>query len=334
MYFLIIILAYVWFGNLWIFQYTNLHTWISAGDSNRYILWTGIILLPSIVCFVISEKRNIQTAIVSIFAAYGILYVVAREGVLSFFKETAMVAIGYIIYYIVTSFILKKLGKFKSIFDFLTDTGKKVIFIMCLFMVGKLVVITVSNSASSVARIYREKKAISEVVSVEEDIFKNNHHILEKFTWINWEKMNNKEKEEACIQLAQLELLYLTGRKDDTLLLYVCDDHYEGAGGFFDEEKNRIILDERYIDILDYIVNAVCHESFHYYQSYIVKGGTDIRELSDEEKIKKYVDELENYTDLGENYEKYYEQALEADARNYAEKAARMYLNYIYSNIE
>lgn len=148
-----------------------------------------------------------------------------------------------------------------------------------------------------------------------------------------WKNLNYEKKEEACLQLAQVELLRLTGKIDDTLTFYIANDYSEG-GGFYDRKLNRITADRQYVYDRDYVIGLILYECFHYYEYYLLEGrGLDKRKLTTDESIEKYREEFDNYVDIDKDYEKYYAQQVEVDARSHQEKYLDMYLEYIDGKI-
>ena len=76
--------------------------------------------------------------------------------------------------------------------------------------------------------------------------------------------------------------------------------------------------DEQYQMNRKYIIDLVCHETFHYFEHRLVNGAEDIHHLSTSEKVEKYKYEFTHYIDIEDDYDRYYKQLCEADARAYA----------------
>lgn len=106
----------------------------------------------------------------------------------------------------------------------------------------------------------------------------------------------------------------------------------DGILSYYTEANHRIIIDciyLRYANSTD-ITATLCHEVRHAYQIELVF----ILDSLDEEQqnlyifrdIAAYKGELANYNDGSEDYEAYYTQELETDAREYGEGEAMLYL--------
>lgn len=106
--------------------------------------------------------------------------------------------------------------------------------------------------------------------------------------------------------------------------------------GSYSNEEDIILLNAGIVQDSDVkqIANTLSHEFFHRYQYTLVEdyssGTLSDDNLSDDviERIKSYANEMSDYHPGGtseESYEKYYTQACEVDARNFAELVVQKY---------
>lgn len=141
---------------------------------------------------------------------------------------------------------------------------------------------------------------------------------------LTWDNLSFEEKKEAVKAFAKTESANLG--LDGTVKIGVrVTDMDEGTLGYYrDNEKNIYISEEhlKYGDLID-ILGTVAHEMHHAF-AYSVINSLDynsdfIKNSSYFEKARKWKENSENYTPASTNYDDYYRQALEHDAREYAE---------------
>ncbi len=116
----------------------------------------------------------------------------------------------------------------------------------------------------------------------------------------------------ASIQLAELET----------------DLPEKVAYGDYSREERLIRINKDYLDDFDVTVNTLIHETMHQYQSELVDTGiADASRLAYFDDIREYKKELYNYKSTydGCGFSEYYEQKVEADARQYADERTEFY---------
>ncbi len=325
------LLIYAIFGQVFVVEYTQLYGCL-AGDKDPIIclaIWLGIYLIIAIFYCCFSFTKWYMTAVV-ILASYGLLFLIVDEKLGQVLWICAAGATTYVIWQVVKVFARKEGEGPLNILRFLVWLSIRYVTLIALLVTLSSIFIGVKDNVLAVIKIQRQKSYIQQVVEVDKKIFRNNEKVLENFTEEKWKTLSQEQREKACLQLAQLELLYLVGEKDETLSFYIGNDYIQSAGGYFSVSSNRIVLDQEYQDDVSYVLNAVLHESYHYFQHRLVDVGkkVDIRNLVTKSRIEEYRKNMQMYQGIW-NYDEYYSQIIEVDARAYAEKAAKQYEAYI-----
>lgn len=186
------------------------------------------------------------------------------------------------------------------------------------------------SAFTQLKRNMAEKDAIQNV-NISKNYITDNKTIFEKFKKENWKAMSISEKEIAGTELIQINLIYLLGHKDNSLRFAIREDYNPGTGGFYSEHFNEIVADFKYIDDRDYIINLICHESYHYFQHRVQKGELDLHMLIPKTSLLKYEEEFAAYIDINQDFDGYFNQQIEIDARDYADIVQPIYLEYIDS---
>jgi len=83
----------------------------------------------------------------------------------------------------------------------------------------------------------------------------------------------------------------------------------------------------------EYLVSVLLHEVYHGVEYALVEiylsTDTEYRDLKIFGKAPIYLDELTNYVNGSEDYEKYHAQLIEEDSRKYAEERVQQYIEAI-----
>ena len=148
---------------------------------------------------------------------------------------------------------------------------------------------------------------------------------------LTWDNLSFEEKKEAVKVFGRIESTNLGLDGTVKIGVRVTDMDESTLGYYRDNEKNIYISEEhlRYGDLID-ILGTVAHEMHHAF-AYSVINSVDynsdlVKNSSYFEKARNWKYNSENYTPAASNYEDYYKQALERDARAYAEDRQIDYL--------
>lgn len=148
----------------------------------------------------------------------------------------------------------------------------------------------------------------------------------------NWGNLTMEEKLEVVATVKNIEMSTF-GISDE---VYVKSSALEyGVAGGFSPSEQSIDIDMEFLRSApsEEIVNTICHESYHayeYQQVEVYRGLSDkYKDLPLFNKVEKYSYEFSNYIDGDEDFDAYESQAIEADARAYAELRTEAYFEII-----
>ena len=159
---------------------------------------------------------------------------------------------------------------------------------------------------------------------------KNNINELKQLRNSEWQKLSVQEKIDVLQIVANIEARVLG---ISTKLSLGAKNMSEYTVGLYEKDTDKIYIN---IDSLadcraEEALNTICHESYHAYQAKMAEVYNNLNENEKKLKIfkdaQKYAENYDNYYFTGE---KYYNQPLEVDAREYAENAVGEY----YAKIE
>ena len=199
-------------------------------------------------------------------------------------------------------------------------------------------------------RVYAEDIAF--VDNRNNDLWEVNRSTLRKLKSEEYEKMVNQADPDAAKQewintlglLANIEYYRRTG---NTKPIRVCtQDMLDGdPDGFCSYSSRTIVLDSALMPLREYSIESVLHEVEHVYQNDAVAlldkkhlfNGNNKLFLNSE--FYQYKTEFENYNDARneegvitlEDFEVYYNQACEIDAREFSQERTEAFLAYIES---
>lgn len=169
--------------------------------------------------------------------------------------------------------------------------------------------------------------------SAEEQTIENNMETLSLLYGEFWDKLSADEKLALLQTVADIEQNYLG-------LPYRLNVGVEelsgGLSGCYSDVDHSITVNRDHLlyDSAKSLINTIAHESYHSLQFRIL----DVYENASEESKSliifspavKYKDEFSNYIEGDEDYEAYYSQQCEADARNYARNETTRYFESVY----
>jgi len=109
----------------------------------------------------------------------------------------------------------------------------------------------------------------------------------------------------------------------------------EREHGIWQYAYNLILVDSMHLecDGFEMIVDTVCHETRHAYQHAVIDmlnwKDRNVRTAFYYNDVRQWKNERDNYIYTDMDYETYYAQSIEVDARDYAEERCRIYMEYI-----
>lgn len=167
-----------------------------------------------------------------------------------------------------------------------------------------------------------------------DDTIAKNIEILQNLQEEKWTYLSVDEKVAVLQTVANIEAHYLGLSHGLTVKVAVLDSDTLGT---YNDRKHRIQIS---LDEVDYYgalkcVKTVCHEAYHAYEYQLVKvydeADDNMKALYIFRDAKKYKSEFANYIHGSEDYDAYYEQSCEEDARDYAYDAMLDYKEKVYS---
>ena len=109
--------------------------------------------------------------------------------------------------------------------------------------------------------------------------------------------------------------------------------------GAYQDEIHTIYINLSHLeyDSAQSVLQTCCHEAFHSYQYRLIDAYNSTDEETKGLRIYKnaiaYLEEFSNYVSGDDDFEEYYGQVCEADARKYSEEAVVDYYHQIYEHL-
>lgn len=202
-----------------------------------------------------------------------------------------------------------------------------------LFAMGFTVILTVIVSPLMIGNVVLSASTPAEGPGSQEQTIAGNMDTLLLLQEEQWQGLTVEQRLKVLQTAANIERCYL-GLPHE---LYVgLAPTNENTYGFYVDSTHEIVISMTSVlhDPPEDLLNIVCHEAYHGYQHCLVDVyetlDTQTRELKLFQQTAAYQTEFQNYTDGEDDFESYYRQACESDARAYATDAVRDY----YSRIE
>lgn len=202
---------------------------------------------------------------------------------------------------------------------------------------GVLMVVGVSSSALlavlGAGRLFRNSlfkaKVKPTTSAVEEQTIANNLEMLSLLTGDRWTALSVEQKLDVLQVVANVEQRYLGLPTELTVgAANLTQMELPVVSGYCEETHEILVdLDSLLNDTSWELVNSIAHEARHCYQYRLAEvyqaTQTDDQDLLlfREALAPVFADELANYEDAKDNFQAYYDQQLERDARDYADAA-------------
>jgi len=160
----------------------------------------------------------------------------------------------------------------------------------------------------------------------------NNIDMIRKLDQECWESLSYREKYDTLQQVADTECLYL-GLPQVTVSLVEMER--PSVMGYYDHSDRTVNVNCSAFEEAspEYLVSVLLHEVYHGVEYALVEiylsTDTEYRDLKIFGKAPIYLDELTNYVNGSEDYEKYHAQLIEEDSRKYAEERVQQYIEAI-----
>lgn len=182
--------------------------------------------------------------------------------------------------------------------------------------------------------VYKESLSISffKEKTVPEQTIKKNMDTVLLLLEENWKGLTLEERLRVMQVISDIEAHYLGLPYEITVEPQQME---ETMKGYYSETIKKIRINEEYLKICtaSEALWICCHEMYHCYQYRLVEAyedaDRDLKNLRLYRESVLYQEEFHNYIYGQENYEAYYNQHCEKDARTYAEEAVFDYYRRI-----
>lgn len=164
-----------------------------------------------------------------------------------------------------------------------------------------------------------------------EQLLQENKEVCLKLKENTWQNMGIQQKLDTLAEVAKIECAYLgiptpVELKSTKLELFTLASYSSG-------DEPQIEIDTQHLQeaSVDEVLNSICHEIYHHYEAQVVAAinWENAENISYFETVREWRDNFINYHSGYDGYDAYAEQAIEKDAREYGEKQASVYLNFV-----
>ncbi len=174
----------------------------------------------------------------------------------------------------------------------------------------------------------------NDLVAEEGSLTLSQKETVEKLEETVWNTLSEKEKLNVLQVVLNIETTYLGIHP-----VVLCSDESMRGGylGVYLSEEERIHINREYLRTASpqECVQTICHEARHAYQQSVVDAlDWDKAEVSNNRYFKEaavWREEFSGYVSGFEDYENYYGQTVETDAREYASQATEVYFEFVKS---
>lgn len=139
----------------------------------------------------------------------------------------------------------------------------------------------------------------------------------------NWKESGYTGKADLVNAVISIERGYLNVQ---TFPKVEITEMNERLNGYYDHGTKTLSISRRHFenDPIDDVIVTVCHEMYHVFQSELCEAY--VAGYVDDDVVASYADEFANYVSGLDNFDVYYSQKCEEDARRYSKEAARLYM--------
>lgn len=334
--------------SLWmLFYYTTLMSprrmisWVSSEDSWQLFWLLVIVCSIAGMCFTMKRHRTWFAVILHTLMPYGICtvlsYVQYEKGIIIGGLVIAVVLAGAYAVYILSGNITGDKAKYKWIMKqrirraigglhYCLSTTLAVFAVLCLW--GDVFSTSMDVSASV--------PATQKIAYTEEETEEAERDFVARME-SGEEELTAQERLDILQMVANMEQAYLG--IPQTLTVEV-EDMERGTCGYYEDYTWTIYVNREYLETLSMqrLLVTVCHEAYHAYQKRLVQVYCRVDDQTENmlmfREIKTYLWEFLFYIDGTKDFEGYYSQNVERDARDYAEKRVEEYYRTLKEKVE
>lgn len=210
------------------------------------------------------------------------------------------------------------------------------IWLSCEFMALGMLSLLLVFFAWAIFRSALVESSVEAVSGINEEAYEQTMEeqmeILMQLNEEKWKKLSTLKKINTLQVVANLEA-YTLGLPNE---LNVRASNLEGAvTALYSEATHGIVIDLDHLenDPVETVLRSIFHEAYHSYQNRMVDlyetVPPEMKRLQIFQNAAAYEKEFLHYEEGEENFEAYYEQKCETDARNYAEETVKKYYGKI-----
>ena len=294
---------------------------------SRAVLW-GLVLTGTGLGTLLNIRhhRNIISVCFNLLIGYGIYTVLAYMPVRPDLISTVLLYLTSAVSAFLTWQVVRRVMAGQSVLP----EGRWMAMVMQRMLgFGFAVIIAVTGSARAFnSALIKAAVPPASDQNIENQTIQNNMGILTALADGRWEQYTAREKLNVLQTVANIEQRSL-GLPHE-LNVGAEDMSRDKAGTYRDKTHEiRISTASLLYDSPWELVNTVCHEAYHAYQhrliDLLIETRQENRGLMMFREIREYAEEFQNYTGTDGDFNTYYYQQCESDARDFAEDSEREY---------
>lgn len=307
---------------------------LSLGQSKLILVGICIFVFMFFCMFDIKSTRNSLSVFMNVICAYGVYTVIAYYQFANNLIRIANMASFTLSILCVTILLTRKISNRRKVNRILRGRiFKSVRYSQLIFSLGFILIIGVIliNEISGKGIIHTKSVYLAQTNADDQTLSKNIETIalLEQN---KWEALTDQEKVDVLQAVANGERHYLG--LPHGLHLGASNLEKDNYGIYRDSTHQIILdLDHLHYDSPDTVLNTVLHEAYHAFEhrcwDIYVETDLENKSLMLFQKARMYGNEFADYEDGNEDFNKYYMQECEIDAREYAEAGVKEYLRRI-----
>lgn len=328
-----IVLAFlimIWYRNLLFRCFNNL----SLRES-KFLLWVVVISFITVgIVIRIKKYRNLLSIFVNTLFPFGIYTILIYAPIAEKLITTIMCFVGFFsIVHIVLIWRKKIKNRHKTKHILKRRINRTLTGVQMIASIGMtIIMIALGHNVLFGSTIMQA--SVEPVISSErnEQTIENNITILLQLQEDTWKTLSIQERLNVLQTVANIEADYLGITNE---LNVGAANLKENILGQYEDNTHEILisLDSLINDTAEELLDTVCHEAYHSYQYRIVDVYHNVDENTQNlkffAKARSYSEEFNNYANETDNFNSYYYQECEIDARVYAKSAVCKYYEHI-----
>ena len=184
---------------------------------------------------------------------------------------------------------------------------------------------------------------ISFTKAAPDEIWEANYRNLRSLDSSTYYRLSDQQKLDYLALLGRIEIYRLTGEEDTKIRF--CTLSMDSPDGYYSESKNEIAISDVELQDLYEALDIIFHEVKHYHQHRVVKAFSS-KQLSDpliqnlgliNFKVSEWADNFEDYHNAydewglitNESFDRYANQEIEKDSRNFANQRTNEFLDFM-----